>query len=167
MWSMLFTTPKIAGELRARLEELDELRSRLGSETCRAGPWLGALRRQVTASSAASSISIEGFHVPAEEAVSLVAGETSPDPADQNRMALAGYARAMDHVGAMAADPGFRWSERAILDLHFDACGFQRDQTPGLWRTGPIGVTAPDGHGLAYVGPNAEQVPSLMAEVTD
>ncbi len=164
---MLFTTPKIAGELRTQLEEMDELRSRLGSETGGAGPWLGALRRQVRASSAESSISIEGFHVPAEEAVSLVAGDGAPEPDDESQMALAGYARAMDHVGAMAADPGFRWSERVILDLHFDACGFQRDQTPGLWRTGPIGITAPDGHGLVYVGPDAEQVPALMAEVVD
>ena len=51
----------------------------------------------------------------------------------------------MDHVGTMAIDPSFRWLDRVILDLHFDACHFQRDKDPGLWRTGPIGVTAPDG----------------------
>jgi Fic family protein len=73
----------------------------------------------------------------------------------------------MDHVGVMAIDPSFRWCERVILDLHFDACGFQQDQAPGLWRTGPIGVTSPEGEGLAYVGPAADQVPGLMAEVVD
>jgi Fic family protein len=164
---MLFETPKIGSELRARLKELDELRSRLGSQATGAGPWLGTLRRQVKASSAESSISIEGFHVPADEAVSLVAGEEAPESRDESQLALAGYARAMEHVGVMAVDPGFRWCERVILDLHFDACGFQRDQTPGLWRDGPIGVTAPDGEGLAYVGPDAEQIPELMAEAVD
>ncbi len=164
---MLFVTPKIGGELKVRLKELDELRSRLGSQTGGAGPWLGTLRRQVKASSAESSISIEGFHVPADEAVSLVAGEETPEPGDESQLALAGYARAMDHVGVMAIDPSFHWCERVILDLHFDACGFQRDQAPGLWRDGPIGVTSPEGEGLAYVGPNAEEVPGLMTEVVD
>ncbi len=60
-------------------------------------------------------------------------------------MAVACYARAMDHVGTMAVDPSFRWLDRVILDLHFEACSFQRDKEPGLWRTGPIGITGADG----------------------
>ena len=51
-------------------------------------------------------------------------------------MAVASYARAMDHVGVMAIDPHFRWLDRANPDLHFDACLFQRDKLPGLWRSG-------------------------------
>jgi Fic family protein len=70
----------------------------------------------------------------------------------------------MDHVGTMAIDPTFQWSERVILDLHFDACFFQRDKDPGLWRSGPIGVTGTDG-ALEYRGPDAESVGTLMAEV--
>lgn len=70
----------------------------------------------------------------------------------------------MDHVGTMAIDPAFRWHDRVILDLHFDACHFQRDKDPGLWRTGPIGVTAPDGS-LEYRGPESESVEELMDEV--
>jgi hypothetical protein len=164
---MLFAVPEITKELRARLDELDRLRHRLGDEAGVAGPWLGSLRRQIKTSSAESSISIEGFHVPEDEAAALVVGEKSPDPDDENRMALACYARAMDHVGVMAVDPGFHWSDRVIVDLHFDACCFQRDQSPGLWRGGPIGVTAPSGRGLAYEGPDGEEVPALMAEVVD
>lgn len=38
------------------------------------------------------------------------------DPDDENRMAVACYARAMDHVGVMATDPTFRWLDRVILD---------------------------------------------------
>jgi Fic family protein len=66
----------------------------------------------------------------------------------------------------MAIDPVFGWSDRVILDLHFDACWFQRDKDPGLWRTGPIGVTAADGS-LEYVGPDADLVVGLMGEVVD
>ena len=95
----------------------------------------------------------------------MVAGAASGvEESDANRLAVASYARAMDHVGVMALDPVFEWSDRAILDLHFDACYFQCDKSPGHWRTGPIGVTAPDGT-LAYQAPDAEQVVPLMGEV--
>jgi Fic family protein len=127
---------------------------------------MGTLRRLVRATSVESSTSIEGFHVSPEDAVALVSGEETPEPEEESRMAVACYARAMDHVGVMAGDPVFRWLDRVILDLHFDACYFQRDKSPGLWRTGPIGVTEGNG-GLLYEGPDGEDVPGLMAEVVD
>ena len=163
---MLYATPALTAELREQLEQLDLLRRSLGRQVGGAGLWLGTLRRLVRASSVESSTSIEGFHVPMDEAVAIVGGEESPRPDDEDRMAVAAYARAMEHVGVMADDPGFRWFDRVILDLHFDACYFQHDKTPGRWRSGPIGVTAGDGR-LIYEAPDAEQVPSLMAEVVD
>jgi Fic family protein len=72
----------------------------------------------------------------------------------------------MDHVGVMAADPSLAWSDRVILDLHFDACSFQRSESPGRWRTGPVGVTGSDGR-IRYQAPDADEVPELMAEVTE
>ena len=42
------------------------MRKRLGDQARSAGPWLGTLRRQMRASSAESSIEIEGYHVPEE-----------------------------------------------------------------------------------------------------
>lgn len=162
---MIFATPAIDDRL---LRELDELRAQLGDGTGVAGPWLGDLRRQWRARSAASSIEIEGFHVPAQETLAIAGGQGRPDPRDEDRMALACYARAMDHVGVMAADPSFRWVDRVILDLHFDACWFQKDKDPGLYRRAPIAVTGSRGDGgLAYQGPPAEEVPALMAELLD
>lgn len=161
---MLFATPQMSPETRERLDELDDLRRQLGQEVARPSPWMGPLRRLVRATSVESSTSIEGFHVSPEEAIALVSGEKQPEPDDESRMAVACYARAMDHVGVMAGDPSFRWLDRVILDLHFDACYFQRDKSPGLWRTGPISVTAPGG-GIAYVGPDGDDVQPLMAEV--
>lgn len=114
-----------------------------------------------------SSVSIEGFTVPVGEAAALVAGDEQPPADDENRLAVASYARAMDHVGIMAIDPGFSWSDRTVLDLHFDACHFQRDKLPGLFRTGPIHVTSPRGGPPAYEGAAAETVPTLMAEAVD
>jgi Fic family protein len=164
---MLFQAPTPTRALTRQLAELDELRKRLGAQAGAAGPWLGGLRRQWRASSAESSIEIEGFRVPPEETSALAAGEESPDPNDDDRMALACYARAMDHVGVMSDDPTFRWVDRVILDLHFDACSFQRDKGPGRYRQGGIEVTSPGGGPPAYVGPPSEDVPGLMGEVVE
>jgi DNA-binding transcriptional ArsR family regulator len=166
MVGMLISTPNISAGLQERLDELNGLRLTLGHEAGRPLRWMGTLGRFVRATSAEGSISIEGFHVPEGEAVALANREEPVDPGDENRMALSCYARAMDHVGAMAGDPSFRWLDRVILDLHFDACGFQRDMSPGLWRTGPIGITAGDGS-IAYEGPEAGEVRGLMGEVVD
>lgn len=164
---MIYRTPPIAGKIAQSLDELRRLRAQLegqvGGESTR---WIGSLRRQVQASSVSGSTSIEGFSVSPEEAVELTERRAAMADDDENRQAVACYARAMDHVGTMAVDPSFRWLDRVILDLHFDACYFQRDKDPGLWRQGPIGVTGADGE-LEYRGPAAEEVPSLMAEVVD
>ena len=163
---MISATPTIPPGFQTQLDELDELRRALGQETGRRAPWIGPLRRQVRASSVEGSTSIEGFSVAPGEAVALVSGDRQVDSDDQNRLAVACYARAIDHVGVMALDPGFRWLDRVVLDLHFDACSFQRDQGPGRWRTGPVGVTGSDGR-LVYQAPDAGDVPGLMAEVVD
>jgi len=163
---VISATPIPTPELQAQLDDLDRLRDDLGHEVGRTVPWIGALRRQVRASSVEGSTSIEGFSVGAGEAVALVSGDQSVDPDDENRQAVACYARAMDHVGVMAADPLFIWSDRVVLDLHFDACSFQRSESPGRWRTGPVGVTGSDGR-IRYQAPDAADVPGLMGEVVE
>lgn len=163
---MIYRTPPIEGALSQQLGELAQLRDELGRGIARPARWMGTLRREVRASSIGSSTSIEGFSVSPEEALELTSDREAADRGDENRQAVACYARAIDHVGSMAVDPGFRWSGRVILDLHFDACHFQRDKGPGLWRTGPIGVTAADGS-LEFRGPDAGDVPGLMSEVVD
>ncbi len=162
---MIFQTPKVGSTLARKLGDLDELRRRLGDQAGVAGLWLGSLRRQWRASSATSSIEIEGFKVSAEEAIAVASGNEPTDPHGEDSMALSCYARAMDHVGVMSEDPYFRWVERAVLDLHFDACYFQKDRDPGQYRRSGIEVTNPGGGPSAYVGPPYEQVPKLMREV--
>ncbi len=163
---MLYRTPQPSTSLQRSLDELDALRDRLGAATAQPSLWMGTLRRSALAGAVESSTAIEGFIVPHADALALVTGQSPAGPTDENRLAVACYARAMDRVGAMADDPGFRWVDRAILDLHFDVCQFQRDKRPGRWRTGPIGVTSGDGR-LVYRGPEGNQVPGLMGEVAD
>jgi len=163
---MIFAAPGIDAGLRAKLAELDHLRSALGGEIGRPGPWIGTLRRAVRASSIEGSTSIEGYSLEPAEAIALVSGQAPAESQNESQLAVSCYAQAMDHVGTMAHDPGFHWTDRVILDLHFDACYFQRDKSPGLWRTGPISVTGPHG-GTDYRGPAGEDVPALMAEIVD
>jgi hypothetical protein len=165
--AMIFGTPPTTAALAHRLAEFDELRQRLEAEAGIAGPWLGSLRRQWRASSAESSIEIEGFHVPQDNVMAVASGEEVPDPNDDDRMALSSYARAMDHVGVMSHDPVFKWVDRVILDLHFDACYFQKDKDPGQYRRRGIEVARPGGGPPAYVGPPHETVPELMREVVE
>lgn len=164
---VIFRTPRTDPDLRAQLAAFDVLRDRLGNDARGAGRWLGGLRRRWRAASAESSIEIEGFHVPDGETIALTSGTEPADPSDEDRMALACYARAMDHVGVMADDPVFRWDQRVVLDLHFDACYFQKDKGPGQYRRHGIEVTSPTGGPPAYVGPPAEEVPALMSEVVE
>jgi Fic family protein len=163
---MIYSTPPTAGSLAARLGELDALREELGRRVGGGGLWLGTLRRLVMATSAESSISIEGYSVPERDAVAIVSGPRSADASDESQLALADYARAMEHVGVLADDPVFEWRDRVILDLHFDACRFQHDARPGRWRETPILVTAPEG-GVAYRAPDADRVAPLMSDVVD
>ncbi len=159
---MIYQTPAETDALLANLLEFDRLRDRLSTQAGVAGPWLGSLRRQWRASSAESSIEIEGFHVPPNEIVAIASGAEPSEPADDDRMALSSYARAMDHVGVMAADPEFEWVERVVLDLHFDACYFQKGKEPGQYRQSGIEVTSPSGGPPVYVGPAADDVRGLM-----
>lgn len=163
---MIYATPPVAGPLAAQLGELDALRQELGRRVGGGGLWLGTLRRLVMATSAESSISIEGYSVPERDAVAIVSGPKGADASDESQLALADYARAMEHVGVMADDPVFEWRDRVILDLHFDACRFQPDARPGRWRVTPILVTAPEG-GVAYRAPDADRVAPLMSDVVD
>jgi Fic family protein len=120
----------------------------------------------VKATTVAQSTGIEGFHVSDEEALSLVGGAAHAAAGETARQAVECYARAMNHVAVLARDPDFRWLDRVLLDLHYDACAFQHDQNAGLWRTTPVAVV--DGRGrIAYQAPAAEDVPNLMREVVE
>lgn len=164
---MIYAVPTLSKKTVAELTRLDDLREQLGEQARQPVRWMGRLRRSFRAEAASSSIGIEGFHVTPREALDVVERHGDVPEADEDRAALACYARAMDHATTMAGDPSFRWLDRVILDLHFDACWFQPDRRPGLWRTGPVSVTMPDGAGLAYVGPDASDVPALMGEVVE
>jgi len=162
----LFATPSLTPTQRKRLARLDKLRHKLGLQTRQSRGWIPRLRRLVEASAVENSTAIAGYRLPFEETVKLLTNEGLATADDASQQAVVCYGRAMDHVAAMAADKTFSWSDRVILDLHFDACYFQHDQNPGRWRTGPADVTGVNGQ-VIYQAPDAEQVAPLITELVE
>ncbi len=159
----LYATPKITPERGRKLDAIDSLRAELGARLVPSERWVQALRRTSRAIAYASSTRIEGFSTSPARALELLDDSA---PVGDDELAFSAYALAMQHVGAMAADSGFRWSRRAILDLHFDVCSFQPDARPGLVREGPIFVTGPSGS-MAFEGPPAGELNGLLEEFID
>jgi Fic family protein len=165
--SMLHANPTLTPATERKLEALDDLHTRLASAFAALdAPRRSTLRAAARATAVAASAAIEGFHVTPDEAFALVTRQISADAAQPSQLAVAGCVNAMDHVDILASDPGFRWLDRVILDLHYDACAFQHDKAPGRWRTTGVGVV--DGFGrMLYRAPAAEEVPGLMDKVVD
>ncbi|HZO06036.1 MAG TPA: Fic family protein [Solirubrobacterales bacterium] len=163
---MIYAAPPITDSLASRLDDLGTLRDALGDRIATRSRWLGSLRREIRASAFSGSTAIEGFTVSLDEARELTRGGGAPSRGDEHREALACYTRAMDHVGTMAIDPSFRWLDRVILDLHFEACYFQPESEPGLWRKVGVAIFADDGS-TAFSAPASERVAGLMAELIE
>ncbi len=160
---MLIPTPSLTSRSRRDLSRLDGLHQRLADEIARPARYTGTLRRLARAASVEASTSIEGYRMALPETAAVLAGQEPPGD-DEARQAIAAYGRAMDHVLVLADDPHFSWSLRLLLDLHFDACGWQWDRTPGRLRTAAVQVTGPAG-GVRYAAPPPEAVPGLMTEL--
>jgi len=161
---MIYETPQISGGVEAKLETLKDLRLRMSQRLNREMPWDQPLRRFVKGDAYASSTRIEGYRVEDSRRQALASDQAESTPRNDNEEALACYAQAMDHVATLANDPEFRWDKRVLLDLHFEACRFQKDKRPGLIREGSIRVTAPEG-GTAYTAPPALEVSELLGEL--
>lgn len=161
---MLHASVRTTGARLVALRELDGLRARLGEAGRQPVPWVGSLRRSLRARSIDASTSIEGFSVGEARALALSEG-AAHEPGDRDAAAVADYARAMLHVAALAEeDVAFRWTDRVLLDLHFDLAASDADARPGRWRRGPMLVTRPRG-AAPYVAPDAAAVPGLMRQV--
>ena len=87
------------------------------------------------------------------------------DARRRDRQAVACYARAMDHVGVMARDPAST-GDRVILDLHFDACYFERDRSRPMAH-GPDRRHRRQTAGSSTRRPTPDEVPGLMGEIID
>jgi Fic family protein len=72
----------------------------------------------------------------------------------------------MTRVLGLADDQHFEWTAGVIKDLHYMMMEYDMDKAPGRWRTGVIYVVNEKGD-TVYEGPNADDVPNLMAELVE
>jgi Fic family protein len=112
------------------------------------------------------SNTIEGYTVSLGDAESVVAGaEVAAESGDAALAAVAGYHEALTFVQQSSHIESFAYQEMLLSALHFMMLRHRLDMWPGRYRRGPILVTGGRGRPPAYVGPEADQVPGLMAEL--
>ncbi len=114
------------------------------------------------------SNTIEGYTVSLSDAESIVAGsEVHPESDEVALAAVSGYHEALTYVQHSAHFEVFTYEQMLLSALHFMMLRHRPDMSPGRYRGGPILVTGGRGRPPAYVGPEAVQVPALMAELVD
>jgi Fic family protein len=111
------------------------------------------------------SNSIEGYSVALDDAVAAADDEQPLDAQRETWMAVLGYRDAMTYVLQLADDPRVTIDESLVRSLHFMMLKHDLSKSPGRWRTGTINVRREDSGEIVYEGPDAGDVPRLMAEL--
>ncbi|GAA0417114.1 cell division protein Fic [Acrocarpospora corrugata] len=168
---MLFSTPVLTHDderVVAGIEAMrHELRHQLRSTPTR---WTEGLRKFLTADAVAASNSIEGFQVSTVDAEDLMTGERDVEVSEVNREETLAYQRMMTYIQTLQDATDFRYDKGLLNGLHWMLQGHHHSgrRPAGQWRKGPVYVTDPRDRSIAaYTGPDAAEVPGLMAELVD
>lgn len=163
---MLFTTPRVAAPEAKVLDEIDGLKERLRLQLHEPRRWYGSLRRLSFARAIQGSNSIEGFVAVLDDAAAVAVGAEPLDADEETRLALAGYRDAMTYVLQLASEPDFSYGTQLIRSLHFMMTRYHLQNRPGRWRLGTIYVRNDETGEVVYEGPDIDDVPQLMTELT-
>lgn len=162
---MLFKTPSLGPAEEWVLHNVTDLRGRLSSVVREPRRWVGVLRRVSLARAIQGSNSIEGYNVALDDAVAAADDEQPLDAQRGTWMAVLGYRDAMTYVLQLADDPRVTIDESLVRSLHFMMLKHDLSTSPGRWRPGTINVRREDSGEIVYEGPDAGDVPGLMAEL--
>ena len=162
---MLFDTPTLDAQEEWVLQSVTDLRGRLSSVVREPRRWVGVLRRVSLARAIQGSNSIEGYNVALDDAVAAAADEEPLDAERGTWMAVLGYRDAMTYVLQLADDPRVTLDESLVRSLHFMMLKHDLLKSPGRWRPGTVYVRSDETGEIVYEGPDAGEVPSLMAEL--
>lgn len=168
---MLFSTPALTAADREVLAGIDQMRERLRHQVqAHPAKWTSGLRKFLTADAVAASNSIEGFRVSTQDVQDLMDGERDVDVSEENRAETLAYQAMMTYVQSLHDVADFEYSKGLLNALHWMLQGHRhtRQKVAGQWRKGPVYVTDADDPAVAaYVAPDADEVPGLMAELVD
>ncbi|MEU7826817.1 Fic family protein [Catellatospora sp. NPDC049133] len=165
---MLLQTPKLDGDDLRVLGEIDQMRADLQLHVRARPHWTGQLRRELFAAAVQGSNTIEQITVTMTDARAAVEGQTlSADVDETTQQAILGYRDAMTFVQQTPLMENFAYGEMLLAALHFMIVKYNPAKWPGRYRAGGIYVTSSDPLEPAYTGPDADQVPGLMAELVE
>lgn len=164
---MLFRTPSLTRADSNAIARVDELRRQLRIYTTQPRRWVGSLRRTALARAIQGSNSIEGIVVGLDDAVAAVEDAEPLDAETETWRAIIGYRNAMTYVLQLARDPHFVLNEALLKSLHFMMTGHELRTNPGTWRRGTVYVRNDATGEIVYEGPDATEVPGLMAELVE
>jgi Fic family protein len=164
---MLHTVPELTDADERVLAELVDMRERLKHLVANRRKWPGLLRRSLTAAAIAGSNSIEGIVVNQSDAEAAVAGEEPTDTDAGTWSDVLGYRDALTYVQQLADAREFSWHPMLFNGLHHIMLKHRPDKWPGRFRPSEIHVTDRATETVVYTGPDPDDVPALMVELSD
>ena len=165
---MLFKVPRLTPKEIVVVERIEEIRKQLSYATRGQRRWTGSLRRTMFARAIQGSNSIEGYNVTFADAIAAVEGNERPmEASEETWAAVSGYRAALTYVLQLSDDPHFSHHEGVLRGLHYMMIGYDLAKHPGRWRPGPIFVRREPSGEIVYEGPDAGDVPGLMAELVE
>ncbi|MCC7048000.1 MAG: Fic family protein [Alphaproteobacteria bacterium] len=163
---MIFLPPKLNASDLAVIELVNEQRNILKYQINQnPGRWTGFLRRNTFARAMQGSNSIEGINADLAEAVAIIDDEKPETLQQESARALTAYRVTMTYIMRTHNDPHFEINLQLIRSLHYMMLNYDLTKLPGQWRPGQIFVIREETEERVYEGPDAAQVPNLMAEL--
>jgi Fic family protein len=150
------------------LRLIDDLRRDMEWRVREPRRWLGVLRRTTLARAVQGSNSIEGYNASLDDVAAVVEGEPVLDASSETESALVGYRDAMTYVLQVAQDEDLPpVDEGMVKALHFMMLKHDLAKSPGRWRPGYIAVRRDETGEIVYEGPDADDVPKLIAAMLE
>lgn len=164
---MLYSTPPLSPADERVLAEVEAMREAFRYQVAEPHRWTGQLRRNLIAHAIQGSNSIEGYQVGLDDAVAAVAGEEPMETGPHTWDVITGYRNALTYVQQLARSREFVWHHMLVNALHFMMLRHDLSRWPGRYRPGDIHIDEEHTGRRVYTGPDADQVPLLMAELVD
>lgn len=162
---MLFVAPELDSREVRVLGQIEGLKKNLLNRFREPRRWFGSLRRMAFARAIQGSNTIEGYTATLDDAAAIGLGQEPLDADTETKLALAGYREAMTFVLQLADEGEFSYSDQLLRSLHFMMTGYDLKNRPGKWRIGTAYVRNEQTGEIAYEGPDADEVPSLVSEL--
>ncbi|MFG2038273.1 Fic family protein [Dactylosporangium sp. NPDC048998] len=164
---MLYVSPRLEGEDKRVMDELDRMRDNLRYQVATPHRWTGQLRRQLVARGIKGSNSIEGYDVTIDDAIAATSGDEPLDTEPDVWAEITGYRDALTYVQQLAHSAEFHFDYMLLNSLHFMLLKHHPDKWPGRFRPGGIWITDHPTGEVVYTGPDADQLKRLMQDFAD